>query len=511
MTFRSILLERPEEGAGAHAREAPACFRDLNLDQVVASITAGREEYRLVPFFHAPLGDVDTIKYRQEIARDLEDEALWACVGAFAKKMRAMRERLAQADKLYYKLQKQRWFLDAVDVYVDAVTDLRDGLARAEARSRGFLALREYVSEYAESPGFASLRTQTARLKEDLSRATYCLHIQGKRIAVSKYDSEPDYAADVEETFQRFRRAAVKDYRVEFPAWPEMNHVEAGVLDRVALLYPEVFSALGDYCERQRRYLEPTIAAFDREVQFYVAYLEFVRRFTAAGLAFSYPEVSDQSKEVHACDTFDVALASVLVAEGAPVVCNDFSLTGAERIIVVTGPNQGGKTTFARTFGQLHYLASLGLPVPGRAARLFLFDGLLTHFEREEDLSDLRGKLQDDLVRIQGILTRATPSSIVIMNEIFTSTTCGDALFLSKAVLERIMKLDLLCVWVTFLDELASSSESTVSMVSTVVPENPTLRTYKIVRRPADGRAYALAIAEKYGLTYERLKERIAR
>jgi len=69
--------------------------------------------------------------------------------------------------------------------------------------------------------------------------------------------------------------------------------------------------------------------------------------------------------------------------------------------------------------------------------------------------------------------------------------------------------LDLICVYVTFIDELSLLGEKTVSMVSTVSPEDLTLSTYKIIRKPADGLSYAMAIAEKYGLTYVELKERL--
>jgi DNA mismatch repair protein MutS len=299
----------------------------------------------------------------------------------------------------------------------------------------------------------------------------------------------------------------VRDYRATFSVDPDLNHV--GILDRIALLYPDTVGALDEFCERHREFVDRTIAAFDREVQFYLAYLEFIDRLRSAGLPFCSPRVAEGTKTTCARETFDIALASKLVGQGVPVVRNDFRLEGAERVIVVTGPNQGGKTTFARAFGQLHYLASLGCPVPGEEAELPLTDALFTHFGREEQLADRRGRLEDDLLRVRAILDEATPRSVLVLNEVFTSTTLLDAVVLSTEVLRRIEALDLLCVWVTFVDELAGMSERTVSMVSNVLPEDPTVRTFKITRRPADGHAYAAAIAAKYGVSYARLKARL--
>jgi DNA mismatch repair protein MutS len=511
MSFRSILFDEMEIDADIDARRPPDFFGDLRLEQIVASITAGRDEYNLKPFFYVPLGTISSIHYRQDILRDFENQAVLVHIQSFAQRLRSMRDALAQSEKLFYKSQKQSWFLSAVGIYCTAVKSLTRDLKIAGPRSRGLSEFCKYVSSYADSREFGSLVAETEKLKTALSKIRYCLHIAGARIKVGRYESQPDYGAEVLRTFEKFKQAEAKEYHFDFPSSVEINHVEAAILDRVALLFPETFTTLAEYSFRHRNFVDRTIKTFDREVQFYVAYVEHMELYRKLELHFCLPTVTDESKEICGNQGFDLALASNSLSTKSSVITNDFYLKNPERILVVSGPNQGGKTTFARTFGQLHYLASIGCPVPGKAAKLFLFDNLFTHFEREENLNNLSGKLEDDLIRIHKILERATSKSVLIMNESFASTTLADALFLGKKIMEQIIELDMLCVSVTFLDELASLGATTVSMVSTVRPDDSAQRTFKIVREPADGLAYAMALAEKYQLSYEGVKRRVLR
>jgi DNA mismatch repair protein MutS len=509
MTFYSLLYLKNKHYPTEETIEASPFVIDLNLNQIIDAVAAGKDEYNLKPFYYAPLNDSETIQYRQEVAQDIEDETLLENIKSFAQKMVVMRRYLNMLDKLHYMYNREGWFLEAVDIYCKAIIYLEQILSSANLKSRGLLAIREYLKNYAASPQFIQLLEETEKLKNDLSSVKYCVIIKESTVKVRKYELEADYSIEIENTFNKFKQGEVKDYTVKMPATTGMNHIEAQILNFVAKLYPDIFLNLDNYCIKNRNFLDETISTFDREIQFYVAYLDHIANFKRINLKFCYPQISAQSKEIFNYDGFDLALANKCLSENSIIICNDFYLKGKERIFIVSGPNQGGKTTFARTFGQLHYISSLGLPVPGRKAKLFLFDKLFTHFEQEEDIKNLRGKLQDDMIRIHDILDQATSNSIIIMNEIFTSTTLKDAVFLSKKILERINQLDSLCVCVTFIDELASLSEKTVSMVSTVVPENPAQRTYKIIRKPADGLAFAISIAEKYHLTYELIKDRI--
>jgi DNA mismatch repair protein MutS len=507
--FQSVLFRKPEDGAGHETAAPPDFLGDLNLDQVVDGITLSKGDYSLKPFFYTPLRDIDAIRYRYEVLQDLEDPALPRSIRSFALRMGEMREHLTTAAKLHYKYQKERWFLDAVGIYGAAIVSFAEELSSIDIKSRGLSGFRSYLQNYAASELFKSLLATIEKLHTDLSSITYCVIVRMGSLTVRKYEGQADYSAEIEETFKKFKQGAVKDYKVGFNKWLEMNHIEAKIVEYIARLFPEIFSSLDGFCEKNASYLDKTVERFDREIQFYIAYLEYCESIERAGLQFCYPEISDRSKEIYNSQGFDLALAHQLVGKGAPVVCNDFYLKDPERIFVVSGPNQGGKTTFARAFGQIHYLASLGCLVPGKESRLYLFDKMFTHFERQENSANLRGKLQDDVVRIHEILEEATSNSLIIMNEIFTSTTLQDALFLSEKVIDRIIERDEVCVWVTFVDELASFSKEVVSMVSTVLPEDLTIRTFKVLRRPAAGLSYALSLAEKYQLTYEQLNERI--
>lgn len=508
-SFHSILFDRADPGAAAESAEPPEYFGDLHLDDIVASITAGREGYGLTRFFYEPLRDVATIAYRHEVFRDLEEEVTLGIVRAFSRQMRAVRDQLAYAANAHYRYERERRFLDAAHAFNDAVDELNRELAAVRLRSPGLLAFRTYLAEYATSEAFTARAADAERVTAALAGVRYRLRIQGGKITVTRHDPEPDLGAEVLQTFERFKQGAGKEYRWALGGWSSMNHVEAAILDGVARQHPEVFASLDEFAGRHREFLEPTIARFDREVLFYVAYLEHIDRIRRPGLAFCYPEVDDRTQAVRGRGVFDLALAGSLIAEGVPVVSNDVELSPPERIIVVSGPNQGGKTTFARTIGQLHHLARVGVLVPGTAVRLPLVDRIFTHFERQEQVEDLSSKLEDDLRRIHRILDEATAQSLLIMNESFSSTTVGDQVFIGTRVIRTIIDRGMLCVVVTFLDELAALDPNTVSMVSTVDPEEPARRTFRIVRRPADGLAYAMAIAEKHRLTYRAVQERV--
>ncbi len=506
------VLFGPQPAMPNECAREPACFADLNLDQLVGMLTEGREDYDLLPFFYTALPSPAQANYRQAVFQDLEKPEIRGAVDSFAQDMRDVRAGLARARAVHHWLQKSLLFLDGVLTYCDAVESLASGLSAAGPASAGMRAFRDFLTCHLTSAGHSGLRDHARRISAAVTGIRYTLDIRGTRVVVDSSEDGPDYSDEVSATFAKFFVGqAPIEHRPGFPPLLEVDYVEAGILERVAALFPEPFASLSRFFDERQAFIDQIVSRFEREIEFYLAYLDYLRPARAAGLAFCYPLLSDQSSQTSVSDTFDLVLAASLVSAGQPVVGNDVRLSGAEKLLVVTGPNQAGKTTFARAFGQVHFLASLGCAVPGTRATLHLPDQIFTHFDRGEDIETRGGKLLDDLTRLRDILAAATGDSVIILNEIFTSTALVDALALSARLAERVAVLGCRCLWVTFLDEVARYNPVTVSMVAGISRDDHSVRTFRLERRPADGRAYAEEVARQHQLSYEQVRARVLR
>ncbi|MBQ9156335.1 MAG: hypothetical protein IJ137_06115, partial [Eubacterium sp.] len=347
--------------------------------------------------------------------------------------------------------------------------------------------------------------------QEALSRITYQICVRDNHISIRKADFSQTGISDLEEELNRFFGQFIGS-KAEFPVtdrdgW-DPDPVEAEIIKGLVRLFPEEFQGLFSLVRDRNQFVPEELIRYHEDLGFYTVWLEYIMPKQEQGLSFCFPMITDRSESFMASNCFDLILADQMLKEGRQAIRNNLILKPEEHIMVLTGPNQGGKTTFVRMLGQLFYLGALGVPVPGTVVRMFLPDHIYTHFERQEMQSSQSGKLRDDIIRIYDILKEATDRSLILINEMFASTTLADAAWLGRKILKQISQIGAICLYVTFINELSSFLPGTVSLISEI-GEDMEERTYKISRARADGKAYARSMAEKYSLTRESIRERI--
>jgi DNA mismatch repair ATPase MutS len=507
MQFSSILFDHIQRAVQlSHSLDF---YTDLNLDQIIETTISYKKEFDIKKFFYVPLTDKNSIVYRQEIVKDLQKEKFYLKVDKFSNKLLDIKKQQDMIKNLEYKEYKNGWFLQMVIMYCEALESFYEVLKSADLCSQGFIRFRTYLQDYLQNEDFLSFKKEMMLVKERLDSVVYDVTIDGMIFRVKKYEDEDNYTKEIEKVFSKFEQGDVKPQKCQFDKDRGINHVNAKILEFVSKLYSDIFLQLHKFCQKYENFIDETFLIFANEVEFYISYLEYIEDIKEQGVSFCFPNISEDDKYIQIEEGFDLALAYSLKFDKKRVVPNDYSLKNQERIMVVTGANQGGKSTFARAFGQINYLSKLGLPVPAYSVKLFLIDSIFTHFEKEEDISTLSSKLQEDLIRIHAIFEKATPKSLVILNEIFSSTSLQDAIFLSKKIMNKIDERDLFCVWITFIYKINEMSSKTVSLTSVVNDEDISKRTYKIIKKDSDGLAYAQSVAKKYHLSYEQILQRI--
>jgi hypothetical protein len=507
MSFQSILGRNRFVEVNPEDVIIPRYFQDLNLDQIMKDIFDRNKLYDLKKYYFIKPYTED-IKYRQEVLKDLENEELYKAILDFSLNMRKSREFLENINESKIPEQKCKWKLDAAYYYVNSILKLYDILGGKFVNSEGLLTFRQWLGAYIRDAAFDGFRNDTEHLMNEFDHMNFNIQIKHDHILVNQGANEEDYCGSLLQLFKK--KTETEHYYQKNPFWPiTLSSLEAAVLNMLKKVHPQVFVELKAYDEKYVNFFNSFISEFELEIQFYIGFCAFRKEMEEMDFHFCYPEVGGDDFTI--TDAYDLALARKNAAQRKPVVFNDCRFNKQERFFVITGPNQGGKTTFARAMGEIIYFGMMGLAVPAKSAAFPAFDSVFTHFATEESMETGAGKLKEELMRLKHMMADATKNSFVIINEIFTSATSYDAYIMGKRVIDYFMDKDCIGLYVTHIYELTKNDSRIGSLVASLLSEDSHIRTFKIERKEADGKGYANTIVDKYHMSYKEIKERIRR
>jgi DNA mismatch repair ATPase MutS len=189
------------------------------------------------------------------------------------------------------------------------------------------------------------------------------------------------------------------------------------------------------------------------ELAFYLGCLNLHRRLTEVGLPVCFPTVTASHElALEVRHLYDPGLA---LRAGHDVVGNELDASG-QRLIIITGANQGGKSTFLRALGLAQILLAAGVFVPAKTMTASLRVPVLTHFKREEDETLQSGKFEEELARMSGLIDEASQQALVLMNESFAATNESEGAEIGSAVIRGLIDSGAIVVVVTHSYELAT-------------------------------------------------------
>jgi hypothetical protein len=190
------------------------------------------------------------------------------------------------------------------------------------------------------------------------------------------------------------------------------------------------------------------------EIGFYVGCLNLSERLAELGETTALPVACGPGEAVlSGRGLYDVAL-SLTAAVG--VVGNDIDADG-KSLLMITGANQGGKSTFLRSIGLAQLMTQCGMFVGAESLRANIADGVFTHYKREEDQTMESGKLDEELARMSEIADHITANGLLLCNESFASTNEREGSQIARQVVTALLEAGIKVVLVTHMYDLATS------------------------------------------------------
>ena len=450
-------------------------IRDLELGAVLDAMAAGDKYLREIStrVLLTGLTDPADIRYRQQILADcvarpeVIRQMYGIAVGALADKQRAwgfwpsqrptsiLSGAVGQLDVLIARLRELRQVADehlAAFASPGLVTLLRS--LRHDLDDEYFAALSEHLRQLR----FRGGQLISAQLGRDNSGINYVLRSGGTRRGWRE-------------------RVGIEPRSVYSFTIPPRDEAGGQALEDLA---SRGINLVANAAAQSADHVSSYFTMLRAELGFYVGCLNLHDRLASRGQPVTFPDPAPWNPAVFGCaDLRDVSLA----LRTREVVGNDVDADGRP-LVIITGANSGGKSTFLRSAGQARLMMQAGMFVTARSLRASVCERIFTHFIREEDADMVSGRLDEELKRMSVIVDQITPHSLVLFNESFAATNEREGSEIGRQVVRALLEADVRAFFVTHQFDFADGfrREQPDSTLFLRAPRQPDgRRTYKLV------------------------------
>ncbi|MGN0633608.1 MAG: hypothetical protein ACI4JW_07025 [Oscillospiraceae bacterium] len=518
-------------------RESGAGFtEDLQLDNIKRLITLTGSE-RFMALAQELSCDIETIEYRLDCLEDFLNnpdlaQTFRKIISELSGRRPDMDEEADDNIDSFYDIKDK---MDELSFFLGSIEEInkiykRIGLSVKSAAMKG---LFQFFGSLDQKEEFITISRSLSELNETFSKT-----IRSVKIGIN-FTTEmiPDSAGLLEVSYDKIypkgnilERMVFKTFagKEQFSGEEHLNSITHKTpVDIDTALFRELSDYTRDYAKRIAAALRSyrvsfftDISELEQQLDYYEGAAAFIKSVQARGLPMCRPKIlPKESRSMKLCGAFDLNFYKQLVAEDAAavladrIVTNDIELCDKAGFYMVTGANNGGKTTFARAVGLCQVMAQVGMYVPAEYAEIAVCDNIFTHFPRDEQVGIDTSRFTTEIKDLKAIVCGMTKYSMVILNESLQSTTPEECLKIAEIHMEIMAAAGVRGLYVTHLTGLYRTLEEINakdyptkigSLVSAAGEDEK--RLYKIIQQPPSGESLAFSIYRQFGATFEDIR-----
>lgn len=501
---------------------------ELGLNEIF-----GLKTCSLTDFF---TDDERVIAYRQSTIKDLMDHpalletlsGIHPILDDIRELRRLDNENVTSADSYLYSITE-------IELYVSCLDTLRRGFSGVgdSISSPAFKALSDFVTELTESEYYRDLNKKLEALSDRVHE------VKSITIGVNlDRELRPESAGVISVNSEKFKSGKMLDkiLRLSFKndAFTTISNLapfgkgqsdnkQEALVGAFNSAIEDVFrssvkgwrSIVADYVMENTDFLLKLLP----EIEFVSRAAELLNKLAShKGCTVTYPTAAPmKEKRFAATGLYNPRVALAIDDE---IVTNDLAFDSEAGIYVLTGPNRGGKSVITVALGASQVMFQLGLPVPADSAVISPVSGIYTHFPEGADDTIDKGRLGEECARLKEIFDGTDENGMILLDESLSSTGAYEAAYIASEILSAFAVMRCRGIFSTHLHELAASVPEInrrslelggVKIDTLVAGIEEGQRSFKIHRTKPDGKSYARDIADKYGLSFENLMERMRR